>query len=194
MSRLDVYGLRSMYKGTFLKYCDDKYLENDNFKAYIAVKDLILSNPSTVITEETIDKSPITNANSLNIETKVNSINSIICKPLFINDSYPYCKEGETVMVFIFDEDIKKIFYAKVTTELPLNDTLILRRGRNVIEMDKQEIRLTRERTSPLNDIGITVSDIGVEISGDFLLNGENVTDKLNPIKPEAKDKENIEE
>lgn len=180
MASLETYGIRNIYTGTFLKYVDDDYLDSNNFKAYIGISDLILSNPSTDIMIEAIDNSSISNKSELNIDKYVNTINSVICKPLFINNEYPYCDTNDKVMVFIFDEDIKKIYYAKVTTDIPENDSLILRRGRSIIELSKNEIRLTRERNEPLNNIGITLSDLGVEISGDFLVNGENVTDKLN--------------
>lgn len=197
MRNLESYGIKSFYKGTFLGYEDPNYLDSEDFTAYIYIPDLILSKPTTEILTESTAFNTIKDREKLGIEPSINSINAVICKPLYINDVYPYVEIDDTVFVFLIDNDPKKLFYAKISTDKPMQDAITIRRGKNVISIDRDEIRLTREIPNPENDIGITVSRYGVEFSGNIIINGENVTDMFigkgtEPEEPEVIKNENV--
>lgn len=188
MRNLESYGLKSIYKGKFLKFVDDNWMESRNLDAYIAIDDIILNKSGTEHLKDTITIGNILNKEELNLESEVTSVNSIICKPLYINKICPILSEGEDVFVVIFDSDPKKIFYMNVATELPEEKeySFMLRIGRSVLFIDKDEIRLTHELPDPKSDNGITVSEFGIEMNGEnILVNGTNIGDltrKMNTI------------
>jgi hypothetical protein len=170
------YGLRNFYKGTFLKYVDDNYKESDNLNAYIEIPELMLNKGSTIVSKEPSKAINILNGLDLNTETTIDTISSIICKPLYVNHLYPYLTEGETVFVFIIDSDIKKIFYLSCTNDQPINNGIDIRVGYNLIHIDKDEIRLVREMGEEKNDISLVIDKRGIEINsgGNFVVDGHN--------------------
>lgn len=174
------HGFQTMYKGTFLSYVDENYLESGNFEAYIYIPDLILSNQGNTVLTENINTTYIRNKNELDITDQVHSVNSIICQPLYINNTHPIVEENEEVFVFIFDEDPKKIFYALISTNVreDKRSKFILRIGHSLVYVDKDEIRLVHELSEDENDNSITVSEHGVEVvSENFIVNGVNMGD-----------------
>ena len=185
MNKMQMYGIKNLYKGTFLSYVDEDYIDSGNFNAYISIPDLILTNPSDVILTESIKTVNIKNKSDLNISNEVKSINSIICKPLYINNIIPIVSKNEEVFVFIFDNDPKKIFYALIGTEM-LEDKrckFMLRIGHSLLYIDKDEIRLVHELPDPKSDNSITVSEHGIEFVGEnIIVNGMNLGDLTNQM------------
>ena len=185
MSKLESYGLKSFYKGTFLKYVDENYIDTGNLKAYIAVPDIILTNPDTTIMSETVTSNNILNASSLNYNLSIDSVHSIICKPIYLNNVTPILEEGDEVFVFIMDEDPKKIFYASFATAVKEDRQckFILRIGHSLLYIDRDEIRLVHELDNPRSDNSVTVSEFGIEFVGEnIIFNGTNLGDLIKDV------------
>lgn len=199
---LNGFCIKGFYKGTFLSYVDKDYKESENLDAYIDIKDLILHKPSTTAVSKVVKPFNILNEEELMVNYTVTSMSAIKCKPLYVNHIYPYLEEGESVFVFMIDEDPKKIFYLACSNDKPLREEfairigdnvisvdkkngITLRVGYNVITIDKNEISLKREMGDEKNDMGITVSRRGIEFSTPdaFIVNGENYIDLFNRNK-----------
>lgn len=162
MKLLERYGLKERYKGTVLKILDD-------FKVIVQIDDLILSKPNTQILVENVSSSNIINSDELSLENKLETINGIICRPMFINNTLTLPNEGDTVMVMLFNKDPKKIFYLNITNDKPSKNVLFYKDKNHYMVENENKIEIKMGKNT------FTMSDEEIEIIGTLKINGKKM-------------------
>lgn len=151
MKLLERYGLKERYKGKVLKVLDD-------YRVIVQVDELILSKPNIEPLVEHVSDSNILNRSELTLENKLESINGIICKPMYLGNCITIPNEGDTVFVMFFEKDPKKIYYINMTNDKPSRNVImfkdsehymieddnciVIRMGNNSFEIGDEEINM----------------------------------------------------